>query len=79
VSRTDLTPFPALPFSDEVFSAGVSLNALDCVWSPYDHLKELARILMPDSRAIVSTPYDWAANATPCRIMAWRPFAKVEA
>jgi SAM-dependent methyltransferase/uncharacterized protein YbaR (Trm112 family) len=55
----------ALPFSNEVFSAGVSLNALDCVWSPYDHLKELARILMPGSRGIVSTPYDWAANATP--------------
>lgn len=55
----------ALPFSDEVFSAGVSLNVLDCVRSPYDHLKELARILMPGSRAIVSTPYDWSANAIP--------------
>jgi SAM-dependent methyltransferase/uncharacterized protein YbaR (Trm112 family) len=55
----------SLPFSDETFSANTSLNVIDCVWSPYDHLKELARILMPGSRAIVSTPYDWTANATP--------------
>ena len=38
---------------------------LDCVRSPYDHLKELARILKPGARAIVSMPYDWTANATP--------------
>jgi SAM-dependent methyltransferase len=55
----------ALPFADDVFSAGISLNVLDCIWSPYDHLKELARILIPNANAVVSAPYDWSANATP--------------
>jgi SAM-dependent methyltransferase/uncharacterized protein YbaR (Trm112 family) len=55
----------ALPFADESFSLAASLNVLDCVGSPYDHLKELARILKHGASAIVSTPYDWSANATP--------------
>jgi SAM-dependent methyltransferase/uncharacterized protein YbaR (Trm112 family) len=59
----------ALPFSGKTFSAAVSLNVLDCVWSPFDHMKELGRILMPDSNAVVSTPYDWTAHATP--VEAW--------
>jgi SAM-dependent methyltransferase/uncharacterized protein YbaR (Trm112 family) len=54
----------ALPFTKESFSLGVSLNVLDCVGSPYDHLKELARILKHKAGAIVTTPYDWTANAT---------------
>jgi len=54
----------ALPFSEDSFSLGTSLNVLDCVGSPYDHLKELARILKPGTRAIISMPYDWTANAT---------------
>jgi len=59
----------ALPFADQTFSAGVSLNVLDCVWSPYDYLKEISRILIPGGNALMSTPYDWTANATP--IEAW--------
>jgi len=59
----------ALPFSGETFSMVVSLNVLDCAWSPYDHVKEISRILMPDGSAVVSTPYDWTANATP--VEAW--------
>ncbi|MEN6321585.1 MAG: methyltransferase domain-containing protein [Syntrophaceae bacterium] len=59
----------ALPFSGETFSMGVSLNVLDCAWSPYDHVKEISRILMPGGSAMVSTPYDWTANATP--VEAW--------
>ena len=55
----------ALPFADESFSFALSLNVLDCVWSPYDHLKELARILKHEASALISTPYDWTANATP--------------
>lgn len=54
----------ALPFTGESFSLGVSLNVLDCVGSPYDHLKELARILKHKAGAIITTPYDWADNAT---------------
>ena len=59
----------ALPFSADAFSAAVSLNVLDCAWSPYDHLKEVGRILMPGGSALVSTPYDWTAHATP--VEAW--------
>jgi SAM-dependent methyltransferase/uncharacterized protein YbaR (Trm112 family) len=55
----------ALPFADASFSLAASLNVLDCVRSPYDHLKELARILKHDAGALISTPYDWTANATP--------------
>ncbi len=55
----------ALPFPDEAFSTGVSLNVLDCMPSPYDHLKELARILKTGGEAVLSTPYDWTPNATP--------------
>ena len=59
----------ALPFADQTFSEGVSLNVLDCVWSPYDYLKEISRILIPGGNAVISTPYDWTAHATP--VEAW--------
>lgn len=59
----------ALPFPDQAFSMAASLNVLDCVSSPYEHLKEIARILMPQAPAVLSTPYDWSANATP--VEAW--------
>jgi SAM-dependent methyltransferase/uncharacterized protein YbaR (Trm112 family) len=58
----------ALPFSGNTFSLGVSLNVLDCTWSPYDHVKELARILVPGGSAMMSTPYDWTVNATPVEV-----------
>jgi SAM-dependent methyltransferase len=59
----------SLPFADESFSLAASLNVLDCVQSPYDHLKELGRILKPSGGALVSAPYDWNVNATP--VEAW--------
>ena len=59
----------SLPFGDETFSLATSLNVLDCVQSPYDHLKEIGRILKPDGGAVVSAPYDWNVNATP--VEAW--------
>jgi len=54
-----------LPFPSAGFGFGVCINTIDCVSSPYDHLKELARALKPDGGAIATTPYDWNANATP--------------
>jgi SAM-dependent methyltransferase len=59
----------SLPFTKESFSLATSLNVVDCVQSPYDHLKEVGRILKPNGRAIVSAPYDWNVNATP--VEAW--------
>ena len=54
-----------LPFCDQRFSMAASINLLDCVQSPHEHLKELARILKPEAQAFISTPYDWNINATP--------------
>lgn len=59
----------SLPFGDEAFSLATSLNVLDCVQSPYDHIKEIGRILKPNGGALVSAPYDWNVNATP--VEAW--------
>ena len=59
----------SLPFADESFSLAASLNVIDCVQSPYDHLKELGRILKPNAGALISAPYDWNVNATP--VEAW--------
>jgi len=55
----------ALPFGREVFSSAVSFNVLDCMWSPSEHLRELSRILQPQGKAIISTPFDWSVNVTP--------------
>jgi SAM-dependent methyltransferase/uncharacterized protein YbaR (Trm112 family) len=59
----------SLPFSNDVFSGAASFNVLDCLWSPHEHLREISRILLPQAKAIVSTPFDWSANVTP--IEAW--------
>ncbi len=59
----------ALPFADSVFGSAISLNALDCVHAPYEHLRELERILRPGAPAILSTPYDWSESAAP--VEAW--------
>ena len=59
----------SLPFADESFSLAASLNVIDCVQSPYYHLKELGRIMKPSGGGLISAPYDWNVNATP--IEAW--------
>ncbi len=55
----------ALPFADDRFSFAASLNILDCLHLPYDHLKTLARVLVPGGKTVIATPYDWSAAATP--------------
>jgi SAM-dependent methyltransferase len=54
-----------LPFADGCFEGALSLNVLDCVPSPLQHVMEMGRILRPGAAALLSTPYDWSANATP--------------
>jgi SAM-dependent methyltransferase len=54
-----------LPFSDASFAGALSLNVLDCVPSPLQHLAEMGRVLRPGAPALLTTPYDWAATATP--------------
>ena len=55
----------ALPFADATFALATSLNVLDCVPVPRDHLAGLGRVLLPSGRAILSSPYDWSPGATP--------------
>ena len=54
-----------LPFAEESFSLAASLNVIDCVQSPYDHLKELGRVLKDNGGGILCAPYDWNVNVTP--------------
>jgi ubiquinone/menaquinone biosynthesis C-methylase UbiE len=74
MAGTDLVDFwvcdaVCLPFGDDTYALAASLNLLDCVQSPYDHLKEMARVLLPEAGALIATPYDWNPNATP--VEAW--------
>lgn len=66
-SRVDFWDVDAtvLPFPENTFGFASSLNLLDCVTSPYDHLKCLANVLRPEAYAILTTPYDWSVSATP--------------
>jgi SAM-dependent methyltransferase len=54
-----------LPFADATFDGALSLNVLDCVPSPLQHLMEMARGLAGGAPALLSAPYDWSPNATP--------------
>ena len=53
----------ALPFAADTFAFAASLNVLDCVPAPHDAVSELARVLQ--GTAVITTPYDWSASATP--------------
>jgi len=55
----------ALPFEDGRFAAATMLNLIDCVRAPRDVLVEAARVLAPGAAAVVTSPYDWSAAATP--------------
>lgn len=55
----------ALPFANQHFAGVISLNLIDCTASPVTHLMELGRVLESGAEAIIATPYDWSANATP--------------
>jgi SAM-dependent methyltransferase/uncharacterized protein YbaR (Trm112 family) len=54
----------ALPFADTTFALASSLNVVDCVAAPCDALAALARVLAPDGKALIATPYDWTPQAT---------------
>lgn len=53
----------ALPFQNTIFSMALSLNVLDCVSSPYEHLLSITQRLKQGGKVIITTPYDWS-NAT---------------
>jgi SAM-dependent methyltransferase/uncharacterized protein YbaR (Trm112 family) len=55
----------SLPFADGTFAGALSLNVLDCVASPLQHLVEMGRVLASGAPALLSSPYDWSPTATP--------------
>ncbi len=54
-----------LPFADAGFGLAAAFNLVDCTTSPIDALVNMQRVLAPDGRAVLTTPYDWSINATP--------------
>ena len=54
----------ALPLEDGLSSLSVSLNLIDSIRSPVDHLRTLARTLAPGGKALIGSPYDWSTSAT---------------
>ncbi|MBW3662214.1 MAG: methyltransferase domain-containing protein [Actinobacteria bacterium] len=63
-----------LPVQAERFGLITSLNLVDCIQHPYTHLQALHDLLQPGGVAIVSSPYDWAPNATdPAHWLGGRP------
>lgn len=58
-----------LPFADRSFANVVGLNVLDCVASPLQFLYEVDRTIAADGWFVMSSPFDWSANATP--VEAW--------
>ncbi|HEV8572065.1 MAG TPA: methyltransferase domain-containing protein [Actinomycetota bacterium] len=59
----------ALPFHPETFDLAVSLNLIDSVGSPIDHLKSLRDVVRSGGGALVATPFDWNPSVT--QIEAW--------
>jgi SAM-dependent methyltransferase/uncharacterized protein YbaR (Trm112 family) len=59
----------ALPFREASFGLAASLNLLDCVAAPLDHLRSMSEVVQPGGAVLLSTPFDWSPNATPAE--AW--------
>jgi SAM-dependent methyltransferase len=55
----------ALPFSSGSFALAALLNVIDCAPAPREVLAETARVLAPAAPAVLCSPYDWSAAATP--------------
>lgn len=54
----------ALPFPDQTFDGGVSLNVVDSVDAPVRHLSQLGHVLRDGGHAIIASPYDWQESVT---------------
>lgn len=59
----------ALPFRSGTFTNIVAMNVLDCLPSPLDFLKGIGSLLPAGGKALLTTPFDWSASATP--MSAW--------
>ncbi len=52
------------PFASGAFATVVGLNVLECVPSPLDLLRAMERILAPEGRFGLCTPYDWSVTVS---------------
>ena len=55
----------ALPFTTDSFGFASGFNVFDSVTSPRDLLESISQLLKPAGTALIATPYDWSAAATP--------------
>jgi SAM-dependent methyltransferase len=55
----------SLPFKSGSFGLAVALQVLDSVSSPLALLGAIADVLPPGGSALLASPYDWSAAATP--------------
>ncbi len=54
-----------LPFANDAFAGALSLNVIDSVVAPRAHLEEIRRVVEPAGTAVICSPYEWTAQATP--------------
>lgn len=59
----------ALPFEADTFDFAASINLIDTVQSPLDHLTSLRDVVREGGGALVASPFDWSPSAT--GIEAW--------
>ena len=55
----------ALPFAEGTAQGALSLNLIDCMAYPINHLSEVARVLTSGGHAVLASPFDWSSVATP--------------
>jgi SAM-dependent methyltransferase/uncharacterized protein YbaR (Trm112 family) len=57
----------SLPFREQTFGLATSLNLLDVIAAPLEHLKGMRDVLRPGGAAIVASPFEWT-QATPVEL-----------
>lgn len=57
-----------LPFADDRFDAVVSSSVLHCFREPFAAIRDMARVLRPGGRWIVT---DWRGDSIACRVRHW--------
>lgn len=55
----------ALPFAAGTVQGALSINLIDCMQFPVNHLIEAARTLASGAHLVLSSPFDWSPLATP--------------
>jgi ubiquinone/menaquinone biosynthesis C-methylase UbiE len=62
-----------LPFGDNVFDAVTSLDVIEHLDSPDKHLQEIKRVLKPQGKAYIVTPYKGRVATPKDHVQEWTP------